>query len=377
MTRRMRGVPAALLALALAAAPGAAQAPDLPEGADRNDWESWFDLGQSVFVRFPEQARAAFDWAARLDPTRAEPQLGRWAATYMADPGLFSEYVSGRRDVMTLPKVVRTDSLLGLAYTRNPFAHRGLEAALYAAFTERSGRTDVGSAFLEYGRGDFDEAADRFGSIARHRPRDPRVRFYRALALVGAEQTDSAAAEVQGILDMLRAEEERELTGVYASKAGLEYALGRLHEARGDTAQARGAFERALVEELSYHPARQGLGRLALRAGNPAEAVEQLSAAATLAPRDGVVRWEHGNALLAAGRTDDAVAEYREALDLEPFWAEAYLRLAVAYDQQGRLDRAAVMYRAYLERAPGSHGEVVVHIRTRLAELEAQGIPRP
>jgi hypothetical protein len=61
--------------------------PELPRGADANDWEAYFDLGERHFWYRPAQAAAAFYWASRLDPTRAEPLFARWAAFYAANQG--------------------------------------------------------------------------------------------------------------------------------------------------------------------------------------------------------------------------------------------------------------------------------------------------
>jgi hypothetical protein len=51
--------------------------PQLPRGADPNDWEAYFDLGDARFQRAPREAAAAFYWASRLDPTRSEPLFAR------------------------------------------------------------------------------------------------------------------------------------------------------------------------------------------------------------------------------------------------------------------------------------------------------------
>jgi hypothetical protein len=70
----------ALVAAALVALPAAAQSwgpmpprPNLPRGADPNDWEAYFDLAVSLEPRAADRAEAAFTWAARLDPSRSEP----------------------------------------------------------------------------------------------------------------------------------------------------------------------------------------------------------------------------------------------------------------------------------------------------------------
>ncbi|HEX6372780.1 MAG TPA: tetratricopeptide repeat protein [Longimicrobium sp.] len=369
-TMLLRLLPTLLLALPLAAqAP-----PDLPRSADPNDWESYFAMGDRQFQRNPRQAMAAFEWAARLDPTRAEPLLGRWATFFALDQGSWIAYLEGDDEIVNRPQVVRNDSFYQLAYVRNPFVHRGLEAALFAMLGRRLWWNDGMAAFMNYGEGDFREATQLFGRMIRGNPeRHLRARHYRALSWVGAGQTDSAIVEIQSLLGALRDRDERRVAYFYESKATWEYALGLLYETTGDTARAREAFQRSLEEDLASYPARIGLARLALREGNAAEAVDHLAQAAEIAPRDAVVRFEHGNALYAAGRMDEAAAEYRTAMDLEPFWADVPLRLGLSYDNLGQPQRALTMYRLYLERAPRRQAQTIDRVRQRVAAIEAGG----
>jgi tetratricopeptide (TPR) repeat protein len=364
----------ALAACALAAPLPAQAPPDLPRNADPNDWESYFALGDRLFQRNPRQAMAAFEWASRLDPTRAEPLLGRWATFFALDQGSWISYLEREREIINRPQVIRNDSLYLRAYVRNPFVHRGLEAALFAMIGDRLWWDEGLSAFMNYGEGDFRRAAAQFGRMIRGNPeRHLRVRHYRALSWVGAGQLDSAVVEIESLLAALRARDERQVAYFYESKATWEYALGLLHETRGNRAAARDAFQRSLEEDLASYPARLGLGRIALAEGNPAEAVDHLAQAAEIAPRDAVVRFEHGNALYAAGRIDEAAAEYRAAMDLEPFWADVPLRLGLAYDNLGQPQRALAMYQAYLQRAPRRQAQTIERVRQRVAAIEAAG----
>lgn len=54
-------------------------------------------------------------------------------------------------------------------------------------------------------------------------------------------------------------------------------------------------------------------------------------------------------ALVAAGRFDEALARYREALQLQPAYAEAHYNLALTLRQMGRLDETADQYKQALE----------------------------
>jgi len=358
--------------LAVAPFAGAQERPNLPRDADPNDWESYFDVGERAFPDMPGQAEAAFVWAARLDPTRAEPLLARWATFFARDQGTWINYLNDEERTLRRDEVIANEEHLWLAYARNPFVHRGLEVALLARLGRRLRWDRATEAFMEYGRGEFRDAAREFARLVRNNPeRNYRLRHYRALSLVGDGQLDSAAVEIEALLATLRATDEEEVGTGYESKAMWEHALGMVYEAGGDLPQARRAFERSLEEDLSWYPARQGLARLDLRAGNATASVEHLSAAVEIAPRDGVVRLEYGNALTSARRTHDAVEQYRTALELEPYWAEAYFRLARAHDALGETAKAEALYREYLQRAPRNQTQGIQMVARRLAEITA------
>jgi tetratricopeptide (TPR) repeat protein len=369
----------ALLALALSlalATPCAAQLPErprLPRGADANDWEAYFARGEAMFDQnMPGAAYASFYWASRLDPTRAEPLMALWATFFAREEGTWIGYLEEDRQVMRRPAVIANDSLITRAYMRNPFVHRGLEVALLTRLGRRLRWDRPMAAFLSYGKGDFREAAERFGSIVRSNPgRNVRFRHYRALSFVGAGQPDSAAVEIEQLLAALRERDEAEVTA-YESKAMWEYALGRIYEVQGRHAEAREAYQRALVEDLAMYPAHAGLARLAKAARNVEEALEHAATAAEIAPWDAVMHAAHGEVLAAAGQRDAAIQAYRRAIELEPYWADPYLPLGILHEAGGSRDAALAAYRAYLERAPRRLTNNIGVAERRMAELQQQ-----
>ncbi|MBI4579221.1 MAG: tetratricopeptide repeat protein [Planctomycetes bacterium] len=67
--------------------------------------------------------------------------------------------------------------------------------------------------------------------------------------------------------------------------------------------------------------------------------------------------WAHGqlgSCLLKQGRSADALAEYEEAVRLEPDWPTARVNLGLALMQQRRLAEAEAQLRAALDREPGN-----------------------
>ncbi|HEU0016453.1 MAG TPA: tetratricopeptide repeat protein [Longimicrobium sp.] len=360
-----------LLALVLLTAPAAAQPeparPNLPRGADANDWEAYFDLGVRLFRERPQHAAAAFYWASRIDPTRAEPMLGRWASFYAADQGRWIGWVQDREQTVQDPLVLKTDSLLYRAYARNPFVHRGLVVTLYDMLPGRWKMEPALRAWFDYGRGEFAEAARGFAAVWRDNPsRNYWALHDLALSHAGAGQFDSASVALQRLLEALRADDQVRVVYFYESKAMHEYALGMLANARRDAQGAKAAFERALEEDFSTYPAHVMLARITQRRS---EAVEHLRQAVDIAPDEGYLRYEYANALATSGRQADAIEQLQHAIRLEPHYADPYYRLATLHDVAGHPELAVPAYRAYLQRAPRKQAELVERVRARLAAI--------
>jgi tetratricopeptide (TPR) repeat protein len=93
-------------------------------------------------------------------------------------------------------------------------------------------------------------------------------------------------------------------------------------------------------------------GRLALRGGRTAEALEHFRAAMNQAPPYWHIdSYEDclANGYLDMGRPEDAIAEYERILRLNPRYPLAHYRLALAYERLRRPREARQAYQQFLE----------------------------
>lgn len=369
----------AAIGLALSfAAPLAAQEPfrpDLPRNADVNDWQAYYDYGVQAMRLVPERSADAFYWAARLDPSRAEPLFGQWAAFYARSPQTFEEKMQGIPEVWRRPDVIAADSLAIRAEFRNPFVHRGLEVLVWDKVPGFWNATRENIAWTAYNENNLIVALRNFNRlIAGAGPRDMRrLRYWRALTYVSAGQFDSALVDMNFLLAGARSDEQRYLMRGADSKELLEYSIGMLELARGNVDAAKEAMLRAMVENAGFYAAHAELGRIALAQNNAEEAVSEYSQAVELNGTDGYVRYQYAQALSAAGRHDDAVLEYRRAQQLEPYYADIDLHLAVALERAGKTPEALVAYRRFVQRAPRRNAEQITRVQARIRTVEAAG----
>jgi tetratricopeptide (TPR) repeat protein len=125
---------------------------------------------------------------------------------------------------------------------------------------------------------------------------------------------------------------------------------GVAHEAAGDLAAARSAYERAhavarVPAELA--DASCNLGRLMHEAGDVAGA-EASYRLAVCADREVAVYWFNlGVAVEDRGRAAEAIACYREALARDPQLADAHFNLARLYERAGDLESARAAIRHF------------------------------
>ncbi len=367
---RSWGIVSLSVACALAPCVGAAQKPppllpaersrrpSLPDAADTNDWEAYFDWGVSRLRTDPRNAERAFYWASRLDPSRAEPLYARWVAYWMRFPGWFEEYVEERPRVLESPNVIQVDSLYERALFRNPLMPRTLTVLLYDQLPGRWGTDRYTTAALAYGAGWFDAAAEGFGKLVREDPvKHYRVRYDLALCFTALQRYDSATAELTALIDEMRRRDEQHLAYWYQSKELLEYSVALLQLARAAPTAGRAALQRALVENLAFYPAHATLGDLALGQGDRTNAWREYGQAVELAATDGVIRYRFGAALARAGRNDEAELQLRKAEELEPLFAPPYFTLGTVLEARGDPAQALEQYRDYVQRAPHSAPE--------------------
>jgi len=151
--------------------------------------------------------------------------------------------------------------------------------------------------------------------------------------------------------------------------AELEQQAARAAAASEERRHARLACAQALAEQGQWEPAAalyrlviaevtddlaalRGLGRAALHADRPVEAVAWFSRARLSAPHDASILGELGLAQKRSGRVTDAIASYRRALALEAPAAALLVNLGRAEREAGSLGSAVLAFRRALALQP-------------------------
>ena len=350
-----------------------ADRPHLGAAADTNNAKAYYDFGVAQFERDPQEAAAAFYWAARINPQWGEPLYARRAALMMSDRFLLARVMEGNRRTLESDQMRRLDSLQFRALMLSPFLYRQLDRQMFTAYIrnavtggsrgeqspdleyainnylQRAGESMRG--WLAYSDGDIPNALTHYANaLGSTRDKAP-IRLDRARMFAMRSQVDSATAEFNLALAELRKKDDKDLVTFYNSKALAEYSIAVLLESSDNVAGAREAYGRALQEDLSYYPAHMRLGLLALGLKDTTSAMSELALAAQLAPDEPHIRYVHGWVLAASGHYDEAAAELEKAIQLEPYYALPYLRLGQVQEQRRKAKESAAAYEHFLQRA--------------------------
>jgi hypothetical protein len=383
----LRGGIALLALIAVAgAARGQAQTafkrPRLTADADTNDARAYYDFGVLVLRNEPWKAAAAFYWASRLDPAWAEAFYAQRIAALMAQEHLLIGYLEGNRSVVNSRDAQHLDSLEYQAQRLNPFYERRLQEALFAGYLTalyKRSRSQAGERPLDPAdRADLEFMVDQYlrtgsntfvrAAIAASRGRvaealeldrqllpqvsvKAEIHAERAKLFYSVANYDSALAELNEALSELRRRDTVGFTHFYISRELMEHAIGVIHEAAGDTADARAAYGRALQENLAYAPAHVRLAGLDLLAHDSVKALAEFDVAVQVAPNEAPLRAAYALALVQVGRRDEAVVQLRRAVELEPYYAVPHYVLGFVAELAGNRDEALAGYRAFLARA--------------------------
>jgi len=391
---------ATIIAAAVLSAPVAAQnrnaprRPPLPNGADTNSVTAYSQYGVSQLHLDTRKAVAAFYWATRLDPSAAEQVYAYRSALLLDNRHLLRGLLTDDRGVQRLPEMRRIDSLMQRALMLNPFFHTWLDDVIITEYITTGTRQELrqqGSQnsdaevdyavntwlrdnesgwrpFIDYARGQFNEALALWAEQAHSRPRDAMPHARRARAMYLSGRLDSARAELTSALRLARASDAEVIRFSYESKAAWEFALGRIYEQQGQADSARAAYERALVEDLGYYPAHVQLGQLRLEARDTAAALRELRRAVEVKEDEYIPQLNYGVVLGQAGQMDSAEAHLARAAALEPWAAAPWLMLGAVQDARGDRAGAIRSFEGYLARAARNDMRRTA-IQQRLADL--------
>ncbi len=147
----------------------------------------------------------------------------------------------------------------------------------------------------------------------------------------------------------------------------------------GDETIAMEILHAALETDPDNLRARYCTGLLMYRSAEPG-ALDHLEFVAHGDPGDSYAAYFHGSALEQADRTDEALAEYRRALELDPYLRSAIYRMSRILLRSGQTDEGMALQETFEKLADNPRARTIDFIYTKMgskAEALAVGLPAP
>jgi tetratricopeptide (TPR) repeat protein len=127
--------------------------------------------------------------------------------------------------------------------------------------------------------------------------------------------------------------------------AKAHYNLGRFYFYTGKYEEARQELETACEIQPDYPDALYSLALTARQLNNPPRATELLQKVVALTPRNADAQYLLGQNLLQVGKTDEAIAHWKLAVQADPNQSQSLYNLARALDRQHDPEAAQYMQR--------------------------------
>jgi tetratricopeptide (TPR) repeat protein len=145
------------------------------------------------------------------------------------------------------------------------------------------------------------------------------------------------------------------------------YLQGDEFEKRGNLAEAKKCYDKAIDLKPDFADAHVRLGRIVAQQGQPAKVIDHFRQALRLRPDDHDTLCGLALLLAGQGQVEEAVVHWRTALRLQPDSAQAHHNLAVALAQQGKTEEAAEAFRRAIQYRP-RYSEALFNLGTLLLQ---------
>ena len=337
---------------------------DLPDAKDNAEMLALFGEAEESFHRRDYAAAlAGFRQALQQNPRALAPR-SRVAETLLR-LGRFDESLAAFRELgRERPGdeghrvgMIRSLSSEGRTAEALAMARKGLESLPASARLHRQ----AGALLLETGKAGEAEAEFRRAADLAPREAGPQLGLGAALKALGRLPEAVSAYE---------AAIERSRQGDEAKQAAREVSLLAEELARTERMEdVRRAYLAAHRAGVSSEGSYLNLALACHRLRRGADAMDALREGARLFPESVDLHYRYGRLLLDAGRTSNAEAELRRALELGSTRNDVRLHLGLALQRAGRIDEAARVLRQVEDLARGSkEGE---RAREALSRLQA------
>jgi tetratricopeptide (TPR) repeat protein len=296
------------------------------------------------------------------------PSLKQADAAYRAGVAAFSrnDFNTAREDfekvVRLVPSMEQGHTALGAVLVRIGRTNDGireLEKALAIKASDGSAQLNLALAYEQSGQSA--KALPWFAKLeavsrSEKHPLPANVLAAYARALAATQQLPAAVARM------------KEAVAEDPQNADLQDELGSLYAQRQDWPNARQAFAAASQANPGLAMAHLHLG-ITLQAQQQPGALDELTRAYQLAPKNAVIVLQLGQALASSGNDEEAIPLLQRAVELDPESTAAAYQLGLALQRAGKADDAIPLLQKAAEAEVGN-AEVLTNLGMALCQAQ-------
>ncbi len=369
----MRTLAVTLISLLVAAPLAAQKAPKLPKEMDPNDWVSYYDYGMELINRHPDKAEKYFIYASKLEPSVAEPLVARYAAWWRKRPEMWKMWLKGDKMIQKDKGVRRTVGWLDQAKLLNPFVKTTV--TIYAIPDDiaeyiTAGNDNWDRGWYNFTQGKWRRAARAFSAWLKKHPNSWSARYMRGQAYVHLHQWTEAEADFTQLVNSIDKFRTKNMLVGDLRVPDLYYALGWMYRLSGEPDKAKEAFHKTFEEDLAFYLGHMHYANFLLQEGDTTQALAEYQQAVELNPKDEVLQYNYGTLLMNVGQPEEAVKHLETAIKLNKVYPLPYFNKALCHERLGETDQAKKMYSEFVVRAPGRYSQQIEAAKSRLGSSQ-------
>lgn len=225
--------------------------------------------------------------------------------------------------------------------------------------------------------GKYETAIEKLNFQIKMLPQFHLARFFRGLAYSQIKDYDASINDFTVLIDSLESYNKNKILPIYLETSELYYLVGNAYKLKGDLTNAQTAFQKILLQDMSYYMAHVQLAWIYEQKKDLRRAIRELDAALYVDPDNPVLHYNKAVYLSATGNIPGSIKEYTRATELNKYAYKAYFNLGLLYEYQKEYQDALKSFSKFMEYVPQNEASSIEKAEIKIDELNKRGIQLP
>ncbi|MBC7746234.1 MAG: tetratricopeptide repeat protein [Flavobacterium sp.] len=260
-------------------------------------------------------AKASIDKAVVHEKTMNDPTAWAYKALIYSDLAILDSVPATSKPLLTQAAAALTKA--------KELDKVGANKASLDKVSANLAQYDLNIGVKAYQNDKFEEAYTSFNNSLNYRPGDTTIMYYAGLSAVNAKNYKAGIAKYE---DLIKTK--------FSANPQVYLDLSRLYSMQGDTAKAIQIASEGSIKYNNSALATQEI-ELSLMTGKQSEIISKIEAQALKDPKNKTLPFYLGIAYNSTNNDEKAIAAYKQALGIDPEYADANVNLGGLYLNNG------------------------------------------